>query len=84
MTRRDLRAVTAGYVEAALLARDAGFQGVEVHLGHGHLLHQFISPLSNTRDDAYGGGREGRRRYPLEVLDAVLDAVGTTSWSGCG
>ena len=55
---------------------DAGFQGVEVHLGHGHLLHQFISPLSNTRDDAYGGGREGRWRYPLEVLDAVLDAVG--------
>lgn len=76
MTRQDMRVVTEAYVRAARLALDAGFQGVEVHFGHGHLLHQFLSPLSNTRLDGYGGAVEGRLRFPLEVLDAVLSAVG--------
>lgn len=76
MTRRDMREVVQAYVAAARLAVTAGFQGVEVHFGHGHLLHQFISPASNTRTDAYGGSEESRLRFPLEVLDAVLDAVG--------
>lgn len=76
MTRHDMVQVREGYVAAALLARDAGFQGVEVHLGHGHLLHQFISPASNTRTDGYGGSADARLRFPLEVLDAVVDAVG--------
>lgn len=76
MTRRDMVEVRDAYVNAAKLAVQAGFQGVEVHFGHGHLLHQFISPASNDRTDQYGGSEENRLRYPLEVLDAVLDAVG--------
>lgn len=76
MTRRDMTEVRDAYVQAAKLAVQAGFQGVEVHFGHGHLLHQFISPASNDRGDEYGGSETHRLRYPLEVLDAVLDAVG--------
>ncbi|MCT2581585.1 oxidoreductase [Actinophytocola gossypii] len=76
MTRRDLTEVRDAYAGAARLAVAAGFQGVEIHFGHGHLLHQFISPASNDRADAYGGSETNRLRYPLEVLDAVLDAVG--------
>ncbi|GAA1933706.1 FAD-dependent oxidoreductase [Nocardioides hwasunensis] len=76
MTRRDMTEIVEAYVAAVRLAVRAGFQGVEVHFGHGHLLHQFISPASNTRTDAYGGSEEARLRFPLEVLDAVLDAVG--------
>lgn len=76
MSRRDMTEVRDAYVQAAELAAQAGFQGVEIHFGHGHLLHQFISPASNDRADEYGGSEERRLRYPLEVLDAVLDAVG--------
>jgi 2,4-dienoyl-CoA reductase-like NADH-dependent reductase (Old Yellow Enzyme family) len=76
MTRRDMTEVRDAYVHAAKLAVQAGFQGVEVHFGHGHLLHQFISPASNDRADEYGGSETHRLRYPLEILDAVLDAVG--------
>lgn len=76
MDRRDMAEVRDAYVEGARLALDAGFQGIEIHFGHGHLLHQFISPLSNDRTDSYGGSDDNRLRFPLEVLDAVLDAVG--------
>ncbi|PRY39779.1 FAD-dependent oxidoreductase [Umezawaea tangerina] len=76
MSRGDMAEVRDAYVDAARLALSAGFQGVEVHFGHGHLLHQFLSPASNDRADAYGGSEENRLRFPLEVLDAVLDAVG--------
>ncbi|MCC6007128.1 MAG: FAD-dependent oxidoreductase [Rhodobacteraceae bacterium] len=76
MTRREMDAVRAAYVEAAQLAVEAGFEGMEVHLGHGHLLHQFLSPGANRRTDAWGGSLENRMRYPLEVLAAVIAAVG--------
>ncbi len=76
MTVADMREVRRAYVDAARLAADAGYQGVEVHFGHGHLLHQFISPVANSRIDIYGGSEENRLRFPLEVLDDVLDAVG--------
>ncbi len=76
MTRAEMRTVRDAYRAAARLAADAGFQGVEVHFGHGHLLHQFLSPASNGRSDAYGGDEDARTRFPLEVLDAVLDEVG--------
>ncbi|MFD4668744.1 FAD-dependent oxidoreductase [Lentzea sp. NPDC058450] len=77
MSRRDMTEVRDAYVRAAHLAVAAGFQGVEIHFGHGHLLHQFISPHSNVREDSYGGSLDNRLRYPLEVLDAVLDAIGS-------
>jgi len=51
--------------------RAGGFDGTEVHISHSYLLHQFLSPLSNRRSDEYGGTMEKRRRFPLEVFEAV-------------
>lgn len=77
MTQADMTQVRDEFVNAAKLARDAGFDAVELHMGHGYLLNQFISPLSNRRRDAYGGSAENRARFPAEVLAAVKDAVGS-------
>ena len=55
---------------------EAGFDAVELHMGHGYLLNQYISPLSNKRRDEYGGTAEKRARFPAEVLAAVKQAVG--------
>ncbi len=52
-----------------------GFRGIEVHMAHGYLLHQFLSPIANQRTDTYGGSLENRMRFPLEVFDAVKAAV---------
>ena len=65
--------VVADFRAAAGRALDAGFGLVEVHAAHGYLLHQFLSPLSNRRDDAWGGGFEGRTRLLREVLAAVRE-----------
>jgi 2,4-dienoyl-CoA reductase-like NADH-dependent reductase (Old Yellow Enzyme family) len=59
---------------AALRAAAAGFDIVELHGAHGYLLHSFLSPLSNRRNDAYGGGRAGRMRFPLEIAETVRAA----------
>ncbi len=59
---------------ATLRAVDAGFELLEVHCAHGYLLHEFLSPLSNRRNDAYGGDRQGRMRYPLEIIETVRAA----------
>ena len=59
---------------ATLRAVDAGFELLEVHCAHGYLLHEFLSPLSNRRDDAYGGDRPRRMRYPLEIIETVRAA----------
>ncbi|MEW5424906.1 FAD-dependent oxidoreductase [Amorphus sp. 3PC139-8] len=75
MTRAEMEEVTAAYVATAEMALSAGFEGLEVHLGHGHLLHQFLSPGANVRADDYGGSFENRLRYPLEVVRAVADAM---------
>ena len=75
MTRAEMEEVREAYVETAQLAVDAGFEGIEVHIGHGHLLHQFLSPASNAREDDYGGSLDNRLRYPLEVLHAVVTAM---------
>lgn len=71
MDRAKMDDVTADFVAATRLARDAGFDLLELHMGHGYLLAGFISPLTNQRTDGYGGSPESRLRYPLEVLDAV-------------
>lgn len=71
MTRADMDQVKAAYVAATERALAAGFDLIEVHMAHGYLLASFISPLTNLRDDEYGGALEGRMRYPLEVFDAV-------------
>ena len=70
MTRADMDESVADYARAAELARDAGFDLLEVHMAHGYLLASFISPLTNTRVDRYGGSLENRMRFPLEVFDA--------------
>ena len=74
MSRADMDAVTADFVRAAELANQADFDLLELHCAHGYLLASFISPLTNRRDDEYGGAIEGRMRYPLEVFDAVRAA----------
>ncbi|KQO82606.1 oxidoreductase [Frigoribacterium sp. Leaf263] len=72
----------AGLVEAFRLAArrsvDAGFELIELHAAHGYLLHQFLSPLSNRRDDEYGGSLENRARFLLEVVRVVRSEVGGT------
>jgi 2,4-dienoyl-CoA reductase-like NADH-dependent reductase (Old Yellow Enzyme family) len=68
-----LAAVVQGFVDAARRALAAGFQVVEIHAAHGYLLHQFLSPLSNHREDRYGGSFENRTRLLREVVAAVRD-----------
>src|SRR5690625_124842 len=63
--------IVAAFATAARRAIDAGFDLLEIHGAHGYLLHEFLSPLSNTRDDAYGGSLANRARFLLDVVDAV-------------
>jgi len=67
----DLERIAAQFEASARRALKAGFQVVEIHMAHGYLLHQFLSPLSNKRDDAFGGRLENRMRLPLEVAHRV-------------
>jgi anthraniloyl-CoA monooxygenase len=71
MSRDDMLRVTDQFVRAALGARDADFDWLELHCAHGYLLSAFICPLTNRRDDDYGGTLENRCRYPLEVFRAL-------------
>lgn len=76
MNRDEMDAIAAEFVAAAVLARESGFDAVELHMGHGYLLSQFVSPLYNRRRDNWGGTIERRMNFPSEVLRRVLDAVG--------
>ncbi len=67
----ELDEVVSAFSTAAKRSLDAGFKVVEIHMAHGYLLHQFLSPLSNLRNDAYGGSLENRARLPLRVARAV-------------
>ncbi len=67
----DLRRVVADFAQAARRAHEAGFDVLELHMAHGYLLHEFLSPLANRREDRYGGRLENRLRLPLEVTEAV-------------
>jgi 2,4-dienoyl-CoA reductase-like NADH-dependent reductase (Old Yellow Enzyme family) len=71
MNARDLDNVLEAFVAAARRAHDAGFQCIELHMAHGYLLHEFLSPLSNRRADEYGGPLANRMRFPLRVAQAV-------------
>lgn len=77
MTDADIARVTVAFRDTARRALRLGFQAIELHMAHGYLLHEFLSPLSNQRSDAYGGALQNRMRFPLEVLKAVLDEVGS-------
>ncbi len=71
MTRDDIETVTLQFADAARRALEAGFEVVELHMAHGYLLHEFLSPLSNRREDEFGGSLENRVRFPLQVAEAV-------------
>jgi anthraniloyl-CoA monooxygenase len=71
MTRADMELVRDQFVAATGMAARAGFDLLELHCAHGYLLASFISPLTNRRNDEYGGSLQNRLRYPLEVFDAV-------------
>lgn len=73
LDRPGLMRIRSDFVASAVRADRIGFDLVELHMAHGYLLHQFLSPLSNRRDDAYGGELEGRMRFPLECLAAVRE-----------
>ncbi|MBT6202350.1 MAG: NADH:flavin oxidoreductase/NADH oxidase [Alphaproteobacteria bacterium] len=74
MDRDDIATVIAAFVESARLSGEAGFDLIEIHGAHGYLIHQFLSPLTNQRSDGYGGDRDGRMRFALEIAEAVRDA----------
>jgi 2,4-dienoyl-CoA reductase-like NADH-dependent reductase (Old Yellow Enzyme family) len=71
LTAGEIADIVAAFRAAAARAREAGFQAVEIHAAHGYLLHQFLSPLSNRRDDRYGGPFENRIRLLLETVESV-------------
>jgi 2,4-dienoyl-CoA reductase-like NADH-dependent reductase (Old Yellow Enzyme family) len=74
LSAADTDVVVRQFAEAAQRARSAGFETVEIHMAHGYLLHEFLSPLSNRRTDEYGGVLENRARLPLRVARAVREA----------
>lgn len=76
MDETDIKVAIQEYVQAAINAVAAGFDGVELHAANGYLLEQFIRPNSNVRTDRYGGPIENRARFPLEVAAAVVNAIG--------
>lgn len=94
MADNDLARVRDAFVAATKRADDAGFDLVELHAAHGYLLHGFLSPIGNRRDDRYGGDLAGRMRYPLEVFEAMRAVwpahkpmavrISATDWSGDG
>ncbi len=94
LRREELPDLVEAFRAAAVRAREIGFEVVEVHMAHGYLLHNFLSPLSNARADDYGGSLENRARLPLEVVRAVRAAwpehlpvlvrISATDWKAGG
>ena len=94
LDREGLRRVRDAFAASAARAAKLGIDLIQLHVAHGYLMHQFLSPLSNRRDDEYGGSLENRMRFPLEIFDAVRAAfpaeklisvrVSATDWVGGG
>ncbi len=76
LAAHQIEALVAKFATAAVVARDAGFAGVQIHAAHGYLISQFLSARTNLRDDAWGGDPVRRRRFLLEIVGAVRAAVG--------
>ena len=74
IAREDLDEVSAQFLAAARYSLEAGFEVLEIHMAHGYLLHEFLSPLSNRRTDEYGGPLENRMRFPFQVAKALRQA----------
>lgn len=75
LSHDDLARLKQAFVDSARRAERLGIELIELHAAHGYLLHQFLSPLSNQRTDEYGGSLENRLRFPLEVFQAIREAV---------
>lgn len=94
LDRAGMDRVRDGFAMAARRSGRLGLDAIQIHAAHGYLLHQFLSPLSNKREDAYGGSLENRMRFPLEIFDAVRGAfpaeravsvrVSGTDWAAGG
>jgi len=76
MSIAEIKEVVQQFTQAARNATEAGFDGVEIHSANGYLLDAFVHDNINDRTDAYGGSLENRLRFPLEVVDAVIEAIG--------
>ncbi|MDR3570320.1 MAG: NADH:flavin oxidoreductase/NADH oxidase [Syntrophobacteraceae bacterium] len=74
MSREDIEEVASQFLAAARFSLEAGFEVIEIHIAHGYLLHEFLSPLSNRRTDEYGGSLENRMRFPLQVAQTLRQA----------
>lgn len=74
LDRAGLERIRNDFVAATYRAARIGLDGIEIHAAHGYLLHQFLSPLANHRDDEYGGSLENRMRFPIEIFEAVRAA----------
>jgi 2,4-dienoyl-CoA reductase-like NADH-dependent reductase (Old Yellow Enzyme family) len=72
----EIQGLIEAFARAALRARQAGFDAVMIHMAHGYLINQFLSPLSNKRQDRYGGDLEGRSRFAVEILRKIKEEVG--------
>lgn len=72
-TTQDLETILGQFASAARRSAEAGFEALEIHMAHGYLLHEFLSPLSNRRSDEFGGSLENRLRFPLRVAKVVRD-----------
>ncbi|HYU69311.1 MAG TPA: NADH:flavin oxidoreductase/NADH oxidase [Burkholderiales bacterium] len=93
LTRAEIKALVAKFADSTRRAERIGFDAIELHSAHGYLMHEFLSPLSNRRDDEYGGSLANRMRFPLEVFAAVRAAwpghkplgvrVSCTDWIDC-
>jgi 2,4-dienoyl-CoA reductase-like NADH-dependent reductase (Old Yellow Enzyme family)/thioredoxin reductase len=79
----EIKTLEKSFADAALRAKEAEFDIVELHMTHGYLIHSFLSPLTNQRTDSYGGSLINRARFPLEVLKSVKMAVGDTVQITC-
>ena len=75
-TTREIKKLVRQFIDAALRAQKAGFDGVELHAAHGYLFEQFLSPWSNRRTDAYGGSRENRERILKEIIEGIHERCG--------
>jgi 2,4-dienoyl-CoA reductase-like NADH-dependent reductase (Old Yellow Enzyme family) len=75
MVENDIKLVIDQFVQAAKRSIDAGFEIIELHMAHGYLIHEFLSPLSNKRTDKYGGSLENRCRFAIEIVKAVRETI---------
>jgi 2,4-dienoyl-CoA reductase-like NADH-dependent reductase (Old Yellow Enzyme family) len=83
MDREEIARIVRAFADSAVRCREGGLHGVELHAAHSYLFYQFLSPVTNTRDDEYGGSLENRMRFIVEVYRAVRKAVGEDFVIGC-